>query len=194
METTSETDLKRYNQLYLEVILRYKDYIEQNENLNVAELPKLITPSNETVAGIANGLKGTFSLYSYNANFMAAANLAYDYVQNKISHISLPIEFWLYPADTIKCEAGDFFDKATLLCSLLIALGNPSAKVITAIRPSGRRFIVYCEFDGKIVALDLDRGLINFESKEKLIESLCLKDEEDTTAYEFNDEMYNNLA
>lgn len=184
----------KYNQLYLEVILRYKDYIEQNENLNVAELPKLITPTNENVVALANKLKSAFDPYSYNSNFLVVAKLAYDYSVNKVSHISLPIEFWLYPTDTIKCEAGDLFDKATLLCSLLIALGNPSARVITSVKPNARRFLVYCEFDSKIVAFDLDRGVINFENKEKLIESLRLKDEEDTTAYEFNDEMYNNLA
>lgn len=185
---------EKYGQLYLEVILRYKDYIEQNENLNVAELPKLITPSDESVVALAKAFKSAFDPYSYSSNFLAASKMAYDYVSNQIVHISLPIEFWLYPSNTIKCGAGDLFDKATLLCSLLIALGNPSAKVITSVKPNARRFLVYCAFDDKIVAFDLDRGTINFENKEKLIESLLLKDEDETTAYEFNDEMYNNLA
>src|SRR5690348_15562975 len=107
--------LKKYNQIYLEVILRYKEHIEQNENLNVAELPKLITPTDENVITSANKIKSTFDNYSYNSNFLAAAKLAYEFVTNHISQVSLPIEFWLYPADTIKCEAGDVFDKATLL-------------------------------------------------------------------------------
>ncbi|MDE1869975.1 MAG: hypothetical protein KGH71_03250 [Candidatus Micrarchaeota archaeon] len=184
---------KKYNQIYLQVILRYKEHIEQNENLNVAELPKLITPTDETVATSTNKIKANFDSYSYNSNFLAAAKLAYEYVTNHVSQVSLPIEFWLYPADTIKCEAGDIFDKATLLCSMMIALGNPSTRVISSVKPNERRFIVYCEFDNALFAFDLDRGLIKFESKEKLIESLVLKENDDTTAYEFNDKMYANL-
>lgn len=174
--------------------MRYKEYIEQNENLNVADLPRLITPTNETVVTAANKVKSTFDNYAYNSNFLSAAKLAYEFVTIQISHVSLPIEFWLYPSDTIKCEAGDIFDKATLLCSMLIALGNPSSRVISSVKPNERRFIVYCEFDDAILAFDLDRGLIRFENKEKLIESLVLKENDDTTAYEFNDKMYANLA
>ena len=185
---------KKYNQIYLQVILRYKEHIEQNENLNVAELPKLITPTDENVVASASKIKTTFDNYSYNSNFLGAAKLSYEFVINHISQVSLPIEFWLYPADTIKCEAGDVFDKATLLCSMMIALGNPSSRVISLVRPNERRFIVYCEFDDAVFAFDLDRGLIKFESKEKLIESLVLKGNDDTTAYEFNDKMYENLA
>ncbi|MDE1845949.1 MAG: hypothetical protein KGH53_01555 [Candidatus Micrarchaeota archaeon] len=185
---------RKYNQIYLEIILRYKDYIEQNENLNVAELPKLITPTNENVITATNKVKSTFDNYSYNSNFLSAAKLAYEFVTVHISHVSLPIEFWLYPSDTIKCEAGDIFDKATLLCSMMIALGNPSTRVISSVKPNDRRFIVYCEFDDAVFAFDLDRGLIRFDTKEKLIGSLVLKENDDTTAYEFNDKMYESLV
>ncbi|MDE1855931.1 MAG: hypothetical protein KGH49_01715 [Candidatus Micrarchaeota archaeon] len=186
--------LKKYNQLYLQMILRYKDHIEDKENLNVAELPKLITPDDNDVMNIANRIKNALGTYSYGQNFINAAKLAYEYVKNEISVVSLPIEFWLRPSDTIKCSAGDVMDKATLLCSALIALGNVSSKVVTVVKPSERRFLVYCEFDGKIIALDLDRGFIQFEDRDKMLQSLTLNDGEDTTAYEFNDKMYNNLA
>ncbi|HVA82729.1 MAG TPA: hypothetical protein VNF06_01025, partial [Candidatus Aquilonibacter sp.] len=71
--------LKKYNQIYLEVILRYKEHIEQNENLNVAELPKLITPTDENVVTAVNKIKSTFDNYSYSSNFLSAAKLAYEY-------------------------------------------------------------------------------------------------------------------
>lgn len=40
----------RLNNLYLAVISRYKEYIEEKEGLSVAELPTLVTPNSEKVA------------------------------------------------------------------------------------------------------------------------------------------------
>jgi len=194
METPQEAELlKKYNQLYLAIILRYKDYIEEKENLNVAELPKLILPADESIITVSNRIKNAFSDYSFGKDYINAAKLAYEYVKNEISTVSLPIEFWLTPTDTIKSGAGDIFDQATLLCSMLIALGNVTAKVITVIKPNERRFIVYSEFGGKIVAFDMDKGFGGFDSLEKLLEGLSLNGE-DVTAYEFNDKMYNDLV
>ncbi|MGI0141882.1 MAG: hypothetical protein ACREBF_04530 [Candidatus Micrarchaeales archaeon] len=193
MDTSQEALLKKYNQLYLAMILRYKDYIEEQENLNVAELPKLITPQDDDVLNVANRIKNTFDPYSYHDNYVAAAKRAYDYVKSEIASVSLPIEFWLRPSDTIKSGAGDIFDQATLLCSILIALGNIGAKVITVVKPTERRFVVYSEFNGNIIAFDLEKGYGGFDNQERLFDSLALKGD-DITAYEFNEKMYNDLV
>jgi hypothetical protein len=126
--------LKKYNQLYLEVILRYKEYIEEKESLYVAELPKLVVPENEDVVNIANRIKNSMPSYNYNDNYYDSARLAYSYVKDEITLANLPIQFWLTPDETIKCGAGDIFDKAVLLCSLLIALGDVSAKIIIKVK------------------------------------------------------------
>ncbi|MDE1762240.1 MAG: hypothetical protein KGH59_00440 [Candidatus Micrarchaeota archaeon] len=194
MENQSESQLKRYNQLYLAVILRYKDYIEEKENLNVAELPRLITPTDESVISVANRIKGIFPAYSFRENYTEAVKFAQDYVNVEITNASLPIEFWLAPADTIKSGAGDVFDRANLLCSILISLGAVTAKVVTVVNSSGRRFLVYSESDQGIIAIDLEGGKRIFKDREQFLASLGLSEGDDVTAYEFNDKMYNNLA
>jgi len=186
--------LKRYNQLYLEIIMRYKDYIEENENLYVAELPKLITPDNESVVSLANKIKSQFPIYSYNENFPDAVRSAYSYVKESILLVNLPIQFWLKPEEVIRCGAGDIFDKATLLCSLIIALGNVSTKLIIKVKDSEREFIVYSEFNKGIIAVDLERGVKEYKSRDELLKAMGVYEEsEEMNVYEFNDKIYNSI-
>lgn len=186
--------LKRYNQLYLEIIMRYKEYIEENENLYVAELPKLITPDNESVVGLANKIKSQFPIYNYNENFPDAVRIAYSYVKDNILLVNLPIQFWLKPEEVIRCGAGDIFDKATLLCSLIIALGNVSTKLIIKVEENEREFVVYSEFNNGIIAVDLERGVKEYKSREELLKAMGVYEEnEEMNVYEFNDKMYNSI-
>ncbi len=186
--------LKKYNQLYLEMLMRYKDYIESEESVYVAELPKLITPEDPAVINLANKIKSSFSQYSYDRDFYGAARIAYDNVRDNIVMISLPLQFWLRPSQTLKCEAGDVFDKATLLCSLLIALGNMSAKVIIAAKEESRAFVVYCEYADGLILFNLDSGIAQAKSKQELLDSMNIGKDDELTAYEFNDKMYDDLC
>src|SRR5271155_3942819 len=106
--------LKAYNSIYLEIIMRYKEHIEEKEGLYIADLPKLVTPSDESVDLLAREMKNNFPVYNYDENFPDAARLAYQYVKDKVVEISLPLQFWLRPPQTIKYGAGDIFDKALL--------------------------------------------------------------------------------
>ena len=36
----------KINQVYVSIILRYKDYIEEKERISVAELPRFVIPKN----------------------------------------------------------------------------------------------------------------------------------------------------
>lgn len=186
--------LKKYNDIYLEIIMRYKEHIEEKESLYVAELPKLITPNEDGVVNVAKGITGRFSLYRYGENFPEAAAKAYDYIKDRITPIALPIQFWQKPTDTLKHEAGDVFDRAVLLCSLLIALGAASSKVIIRIRDNDRSFVVYTEYNGRIIAVDMENGIKEHGSKDALLESLGIVKGAEVTAYEFNDKMYSDIA
>ncbi len=186
--------LKKYNQLYLEMLMRYKDYIESEESVYVAELPKLITPDDAAVINLANKIKSSFSQYSYDRDFYGAARIAYDNIRDNIATISLPLQFWLSPSQTLKCEAGDIFDKATLLCSLLIALGNMSTKVIIAAKEESRSFVVYCEYADSLILFNIDSGITQVKSKQELLDGMNIGKDEELTAYEFNDKMYDDLC
>ncbi len=186
--------LEKYNSLYLEVIMRYKEYIEERETLHVAELPTLVVPNDEAVVSSVKNIKAMFSSYGYDADFPEAAREAEWYIRERITTTSLPIQFWLRPSQTITLEAGDVFDKAVLLCSLLIGLGNVSSKIVAVMDGSSRKIAVYCEFNDRIMFFDMDGKAAEFGTKDEMLSSMGIGKGEDVTAYEFNDKMYNNLA
>ena len=195
----NETEsLKAYNSIYLEIITRYKEYIEEREGLYLTDLPRLITPADESVVLLTKELEGNFPAYNHDENFEDAVKLAYSHVRDKIAQISLPIQFWLKPAQTIRYSAGDIFDKAVLLCSLLIAIGNVSSRVMVIVRNNDRHFVVYSEFKDKILGIDMESGLSTYRNMDELLERNNINKDaegnEDTTAYEFNDKFYRDIV
>ncbi len=193
---SEDLDGERYsklNQIYLLIISKYKEYIEEKEELSVAELPTLVMPKAKAVSRKAEEIRNAFRNYSYEINFKDAASKAFQFVSLEIDDINLPLQFWLTPEETMRFMGGDITDKNILLCSMLIALGNPSSKVLVVINGSERKIAVYYEFGGGIVAFDTVGGSMNsFETRDALLESLSIG--EDTTAYEFNDQMYIDIG
>lgn len=185
--------VKKYNAIYLSIVMRYKDYIEEKESLYVAELPKLVTPQDSAVLSVASGIVGSFPNYLYERDFLEAARLAHLYVKDKVTPVSLPIQFWQKPSEAIANGAGDLFDRAVLLCSILIALGNVSSKIIITVSDGKRDFLVYCEFRDEIVIVDPDKGVTTAHNREDLMSRLKIRVDPELTAYEFNDKMYTDI-
>lgn len=181
----------RLNQVYLAIISRYKDYIEEKESLSVAELPVLVTPNEPKVREKVEELKGSFLNYDYDTNFREASIRAYDFVKRELTEAVLPLQFWLTPEETLTFKLGDSIDKNILLCSLFIGLGNPSSKVFVKIADTARKVSVYYEFKGRTYLFDIEDGIKEFESKEPMLKTMDLKEE--TTAYEFNNQMYADI-
>lgn len=181
----------RLNQIYLAIISRYKDYIEEKESLSVAELPVLVTPNDTKVKEKAAELKAGFLNYDYDGNFKEASTRAYDFVKKEITEATLPLQFWLTPEETLTFKLGDSIDKNILLCSIFIGLGNPSAKVFVKIGDAARKVFVYYEFKDKIYLFDIEGGIKELDSKDSMLKTMDLKEE--TTAYEFNNQMYADI-
>ena len=183
----------RINNVYLLILSKYKDYIEEKEELSVAELPTLVTPKSALVARKGADIKGMFENYDYDGNFYDASIKAFDFVSKEVGDITLPIEFWLMPEETMRFMLGDVTDKSILLCSLLISLGNPSSKVVVISRDSIRDIRVYYEFGDYIVIMDIEKGkIIKLKSKDDMLKSFNFNEE--STAYEFNDQMYVDIS
>ncbi len=180
------------SQLYLAVIQRYKSYIEDQESISVAELPTLVTPNNEKVAAKAKEIMDDFDHYTYESGFYDASVEALAFVRDRIADATLPLQFWLLPADTLTFGMGDVVDKCVLLCSLLIKLGNPSAKVLMSIRDSTRSVFVYYEYNSKLYLLDIRDGIKELADREAMLKELGIDD--NSTAYEFNDKMYVDIV
>lgn len=193
MDGEDAETLRRHNSVYLTVLMRYKEYIEEKESLYVADLPRLVTPGDSAVVAACRNITNSINSYDYEKDFSTAAKMAYDYI-NSIASISLPIQFWQKPGETISNGAGDPFDKAVLLCSMLIALGSIGSKIVVAIRGESRSIMVYSEFKGKILALDLEKGKRQLDNRDVLINEITSKGSEEVNAYEFNDKMYINIV
>ncbi len=191
---SGETDLlRKYNNVYLEIIMKYKDHIEESERLNVSDLPKLVTPDDEAVSAMCDSFRAVFGNYSYAQNFEAAADSAFRYVRKSITDISLPIQFWQLPGETIKRGAGDSFDKAVLLCSMLINLGNIASRVVIAFRGDNRSFMVYAASEKGIRVFDINNDVREYGNIRELLGELGVSDDTEASAYEFNNSVYNNL-
>ena len=181
----------RLNNLYLAIISRYKEYIEEKEGLSVAELPTLVTPNSEKVTEKANWIKSKFLNYTYDKDFYDASMMAFGFVNDETEDVVLPLQFWTSPDEVITFMMGDIMDKAILLCSLLIKLGNPSARVFVKMDDSARRVFVYHEFGSKFHVLECGKEKREFNSRDDVLQSLQFN--EDTVAYEFNNQMYADL-
>jgi hypothetical protein len=184
--------LDRLNKIYLAIISRYRDYIEEHENVTVAELPTLVTPKNGAIIEKIDAIKSSFGTYDYDKHFYDASIVAFTFVKDKIEDVVLPLQFWLVPEETLVFMMGDVFDKSVLLCSLLVGLGNPSSKVLVTVSDESRKIFVYYELKDSACMLDLADGPKRFRTKEEMIESLHIED--DTTAYEFNDNTYSDIS
>ncbi len=180
----------RLNQLYLSIIMRYRSYIEGRENLSVAELPRLVTPSSDGVSRKAAELKG--DNYIYESGFYDASNAAVEFIKSGIDDVMLPVQFWIMPDEALRFRMGDQVDKSILLCSILIGLGNPSAKVLIIIKEDVRKAFVYYEFNSSIYIFDIEGEAKVFSGRDEMIKSLDI--DEDSTVYEFNDKMFVDIS
>jgi hypothetical protein len=181
----------RLSNIYLAVISRYKDYIEEKEGLSVAELPTLVTPNSEKVAEKANWIKSKFLNYTYDKDFHDSSITAFNFVNDEVEDVTLPLQFWITPDEVIAFMMGDLMDKSILLCSILIKLGNPSARVFVKIDDGTRRVFVYYEFRSKFHTLECGKESREFESRDDILKSMQFNEE--TVAYEFNNQMYADL-
>jgi len=181
----------KLSQVYLAIISRYKDYIEEKESLSVAELPVLVTPNEMAVKKKVEEIKAGFLNYDYDSNFREASIRAHEFVKKEITEAILPLQFWLTPEETLTFKLGDSIDKNILLCSIFIGLGNPSSKVFVKIAETARKVSVYYELKGKTYLFDIEDGIKEFDSKESMLKTMDLKEE--TTAYEFNNQMYADI-
>ncbi|HVC58697.1 MAG TPA: hypothetical protein VND15_04465 [Candidatus Acidoferrales bacterium] len=189
-QTDSLEKHAKMSQVYLAIISRYREYIEEKENISVAELPTLVTPKAELVVRLAGSIKSELEPYTYDRHFPEAAAKAVEFVRTRIDDIKLPLEFWLSPEDTIKFGMGDVIDKNILLCSVLVALGNPSSKVLVVIDGTMRSYN-YFEFNGRHLLIDFPTGIKGFPTREAMLSSLSTN--EDSTVYEFNNQRYEDL-
>jgi len=182
----------RLNRLYLTIISRYKDYIEEKEGISIAELPSLVTPKSPAIVSKAEEIKLSFGNYEYDKCFYEASLKAFSFVKQMVREVTLPVEFWLLPEETIAFLMGDTFDRNVLLCSILIALGNPSARVLVVSQNDSRKVYVHYDFNESSYLMNLEDRTRRFADIKELVASLDMP--EGAIAYDFNDKTYTDIG
>ncbi len=183
---------KRLSQLYLFIILKYRGYIEKAETKSVADLPKLITPNDTFIKKMSDDIKSEFASYFYDVDFYAASLQAFNRVKSNIVDFSFPIQFWLKPKDILSLGISDEIGKNTLLCSILIGLGNYSSKVLVSFKNYHTYVFTYYEFNSKLFLMSFNDSIRVFDNNKELFN--YIKIDETTSAYEFNNISYFNIA
>jgi len=192
-ECESELDVCRRRELiYRKIIERYRELIEASESKSIPELRSLVKPQSSSVIELKDKLTRESKPYEYEKDFLAAAQKAYEFVKDEIKTEHVPVEFWLSPRDILELKAADEMDKAILLCSLLIALGNKSAKVVVEMKGGLKHAFVMFSFGNRYYLFDPVHN-INLAGSKEILEAQISseKDEENKIVYEFNDVEYN---
>jgi hypothetical protein len=192
-ECESELEVsKRRELIYKKIIERYRELIEAGESKSIPELRSLVRPQSSSVIELKDKLTKEFKPYDYERDFVTAAQKAYEFVKDEIKTEHVNIEFWLSPKDILELNAADEMDKAILLCSLLIALGNKTAKVVVEMKGGLKHAFVMFSFSNRYYLFDPVHDINLAGSKEILEAQISTeKDEENKLVYEFNDTEYN---
>lgn len=192
-ECESELDAsKRRESIYRKIIERYRELIEASESKSIPELRSLVRPQSSSVIELKDTLTKDFKPYEYEKDFLTAAQRAFEFVKDEIKTERIPVEFWLSPKDILELKAADEMDKAILLCSLLIALGNKGAKVVVEMKGGLKHAFVMFSFGNRYYLFDPVHDINLAGSKEILEAQISTeKDEENKIVYEFNDMEYN---
>jgi hypothetical protein len=192
-ECESELEVcRRRESIYKKIIERYRELIEAGESKSIPELRSLVRPQSSSVLELKDKLTREFKPYDYEKDFLTVSQKAYEFVKGEIKTEHVNIEFWLSPKDILELKAADEMDKAILLCSLLIALGNKAAKVVVEMKGGLKHAFVLFSFGNRFYLFDPVHDINLAGSKEILEAQISTeKDEENKIVYEFNDVEYN---
>lgn len=174
--------------LYETILSRYRSLIEREEAKTIVSLKAVIVPNDEVIQRIRAQICKQLQPYIYAEKFLAAARAAHEFVRT-IRTITIPIDFWLTPREFLELRGGDPMDKATFLCSLLIALENQNSYVIVG-SGKGTKVAVGCTFEGVFYIFDPMSEHTDEGDKNTILERWFGDCER---IYEFNNVEYNEI-
>ncbi len=177
-ELDAETKLK----IYMLVVNRYRDLISEKEERSVSEIRQRVSPYNDLVKSLRDRLLSDFHPYTYERDFMQAAQGAISHV-TEMKTFRMLIPFWMTFEEMEELKAGGVMDKALLLTSLLRALDSRDARVM--VTRSGRTYVAF-EWKGQMHLVVPESGsLLGGDDAAKALAN-------DLLAYSFSDLSYEN--
>jgi len=176
----AETKLK----LYMLMVSRYKDLINENETRSVSEIRQRISPYSDTIKSLNMRLTEDLQPFSYEQHFITAAQRAINYIR-EIKTCQFTITFWLGFDEMDKLKLGGIMDKALLFAALLRSFG--SDQVLVKVAKSGKTYVSFL-WEGKEYMFVPESGSLLTGDD---VVSVFSKDPLD---YMFNDLTYENYG
>ncbi len=171
--------------IYMKIIERYSDLIEEHEAKSISEIKGLVNPDDARIREISDGIKGKYDDYSFERDFLGAGKDAALFV-SKIKTTSLPVNFWLSFAEMVELSEADQMDKGIMLCSILRCLGNPDARVFLS---EAREVYVLWGFAGISYLFDAKENVLDSGTQEEMKNKMS-----GNLLYSFNDREYADLS
>jgi len=166
------------NKLYLLMLNRYKDYINEKEAKTVTEMRGTVKPQSDFITGLKK--KMISEDYKYEKDFLNAVNKAIEYLRG-IDTFEFAINFWMDFEEIDAVKAADSVNKAVLFASLIKRFGCDETKVL--VTKSGNYYVSY-KYDGvNYLFLPKTNSLLAGDDAAEMISSDPLK-------YSFNDHEY----
>jgi len=178
MSADLDTDTKL--KIYLLVLNRYKDIINEKEDLTISEIRQRVSPYNDTIKKIRATLTKDMIPYSPKLSFFAAAQRAISYVR-KIHTCEFAFNFWVNFEEMEKIQVGTSIDKAILLAALLRSLDSEDASVV--VTKKGKSYVRFSWEDSQYIFVPETGSLLAGSDLDKNFE-------DDPPAYAFNDLLY----
>ncbi len=162
------------------IVARYADAVNLGEQKSIAELKASVLPGQ---AGVAEWAAAHDSVRQAFESVAALETL----------HVSLPVSFWLSVSEMRQLGAGDAFDKARLLCAVLLAQKRPAKLCVVRLQTGGQHALVWLD-ETPVTVLDTVHGL--YWQGDAIAEALAAYPGPHQIAqslYEFDDQDYLEL-
>jgi hypothetical protein len=166
--------------IYRVVLNRYKDVINEKESLTISEIRQKVSPYNDFIRGIREGITKDMIPYNRKLQFFDAAQRAISYVRG-IKTCEFAFTFWMDFGEMDRLKIGTSMDKAILLAALLRSLESDDVRVI--VTKKGSPYVRFSWEEDQYLFVPESGSLLLGEDSMKVLA-------EDPPAYSFSDLAY----
>lgn len=166
-------------EIYKVVLSRYKELITEKESLSISAIRHKVSPYNDIIRAIRDELTEDIVGYTYQNDFMAAAQKAMAYIR-RVRTCEFAFTFWMDFKDMRQLRIGTAMDKAILLAAILRSLG--SENVVVLVTKMDKPYVRFTFEKGYIFSPETG-SLLMGEDSMRLFSG-------DPVAYSFNDLVY----
>lgn len=150
----SDADLETKLRIYMLIVNRYKDVINEKESRSISEIRQRVSPYNDFIRQKKESFISDLKPYEHGKHFFTAMQRVLNYIRG-IRNFEFLLTFWMGFEEMDEMKAADILDKAILFASLLRSLDSEDAKVYVS---KARRIFVGFSWGGDSYMVDVKNG------------------------------------